>query len=84
VAENFVIVALQTIWCITQREMMHIAYIKKSVEGLIGCLLLILRGRELWEQANWPQAGPSQDSIPISYEVYGSGEPTLVFVNGWS
>ncbi|MCK7467111.1 MAG: alpha/beta hydrolase [Desulfosudis oleivorans] len=26
----------------------------------------------------------SKDGTPISYEVYGAGEPTLVFVHGWS
>jgi pimeloyl-ACP methyl ester carboxylesterase len=35
-------------------------------------------------QAEWPQVVASKDSTPISYEVYGAGEPTLVFVHGWS
>ena len=26
----------------------------------------------------------SKDGVPISYEIYGAGEPTLVFVHGWS
>lgn len=26
----------------------------------------------------------SRDGTPISYEIFGSGEPTLVFVHGWS
>ena len=26
----------------------------------------------------------SSDGTPISYEIYGSGEPTLVFIHGWS
>jgi pimeloyl-ACP methyl ester carboxylesterase len=26
----------------------------------------------------------SKDGVPISYSVYGTGEPTLVFVHGWS
>lgn len=26
----------------------------------------------------------SKDGVPISYSVYGQGEPTLVFVHGWS
>ncbi|MGE4560727.1 MAG: alpha/beta fold hydrolase [Desulfobulbus sp.] len=34
--------------------------------------------------ANWPQVVLSRDNTPISYEVYGTGEPTLVFVHGWS
>lgn len=34
--------------------------------------------------AAWPHMTRSSDGTPISYEVYGSGEPTLVFVHGWS
>ncbi len=32
----------------------------------------------------WPKMALSRDKTPISYEVYGSGEPTLLFVHGWS
>jgi pimeloyl-ACP methyl ester carboxylesterase len=32
----------------------------------------------------WPKVVPSKDGTPISYEVHGTGEPTLVFVHGWS
>ncbi|MGI6655430.1 MAG: alpha/beta fold hydrolase [Desulfobulbus sp.] len=32
----------------------------------------------------WPQFVQSADGVPISYTVYGSGEPTLLFVHGWS
>jgi pimeloyl-ACP methyl ester carboxylesterase len=35
-------------------------------------------------QEQWPYVIPSKDGTPISYEVYGTGEPTLVFVHGWS
>ena len=35
-------------------------------------------------QEQWPHVVPSKDGTPISYEVYGAGEPTLVFVHGWS
>ncbi len=34
-------------------------------------------------QAEWPHVIPSQDGTPISYEIYGDGEPSLVFVHGW-
>lgn len=65
--------------------MMRSVYWGKSVVGLIGCLaFLILTGGELWGQANWPQVVLSKDGVPISYEVSGSGGPTLVFVHGWS
>jgi len=32
----------------------------------------------------WPRVAVSRDGTSISYEVYGAGEPTLVFVHGWS
>lgn len=35
-------------------------------------------------QKEWPKIVPSKDGTPISYEIYGTGEPTLVFVHGWS
>jgi pimeloyl-ACP methyl ester carboxylesterase len=35
-------------------------------------------------QVPWPRMVASADGVPISYEVSGSGEPTLVFVHGWS
>jgi pimeloyl-ACP methyl ester carboxylesterase len=35
-------------------------------------------------QEEWPHVVPSRDGTPISYEAYGTGEPTLVFVHGWS
>jgi len=35
-------------------------------------------------QEQWPHVVSSKDGTPISYEVYGAGDPTLVFVHGWS
>jgi pimeloyl-ACP methyl ester carboxylesterase len=35
-------------------------------------------------QEGWPQSVESNDGTQISYEVYGSGDLSLVFVNGWS
>jgi len=35
-------------------------------------------------QTEWPQVVESKDGTPISYEVHGTGEPTLVFVHGLS
>ena len=35
-------------------------------------------------QADWPSIVQSKDGTPISYEIHGTGEPTLVFVHGWS
>ncbi len=35
-------------------------------------------------QTPWARMVPSADGTPIAYEVSGAGEPTLVFVHGWS
>ena len=57
----------------------------KHFVSLVGCLvLLILVFGEIQAQAEWPHVILSKDGTPISYEVYGAGEPTLVFVHGWS
>jgi pimeloyl-ACP methyl ester carboxylesterase len=50
--------------------------------GLI--LLLALAGQTLADEVNWPRMTESADGVPIAYEVHGSGEPTLVFIHGWS
>jgi len=52
---------------------------------LAGCLmLLLLIAGVARAQADWPHVAFSKDGTPISYEIQGSGEPTLVFVHGWS
>lgn len=57
---------------------------KHSV-SLVGCLvLLILAFGGMQARADWPHVVLSKDGTPISYEIYGAGEPTLVFVHGWS
>lgn len=35
-------------------------------------------------ELGWPRMVESADGTPISYEVHGAGNPTLVFVHGWS
>ena len=35
-------------------------------------------------EIQWPRMAESPDGVPISYEVTGQGEPTLVFIHGWS
>lgn len=35
-------------------------------------------------QEQWPRVAYSRDGSPITYETYGAGEPTLVFVHGWN
>ncbi|MBA2779623.1 alpha/beta fold hydrolase [Billgrantia kenyensis] len=47
-------------------------------------LLLALAGQTLADEVNWPRMTESADGVPIAYEVHGSGEPTLVFIHGWS
>jgi pimeloyl-ACP methyl ester carboxylesterase len=45
---------------------------------------LILTFGTAQAQTQWPQIVNSKDGTPIAYEVYGAGEPALVFVHGWS
>jgi pimeloyl-ACP methyl ester carboxylesterase len=49
-----------------------------------GLMLLIFAFAGTQARAQWPQVVLSKDGTPISYEVFGAGEPTLVFVHGWS
>jgi pimeloyl-ACP methyl ester carboxylesterase len=57
----------------------------KHLVSLVSCLvLLILTDGVIQAQAEWPHVVPSKDGTTISYEVYSAGEPTLVFVHGWS
>jgi pimeloyl-ACP methyl ester carboxylesterase len=53
--------------------------------SLFCCLVfMFLAFGAIRAQAEWPHVVPSKDGIPISYEIYGAGEPSLVFVHGWS
>ena len=57
----------------------------KYLVGLLSCLVfLTLAFKTIPAQAEWPHIVLSKDGTPISYEVYGAGEPTLIFVHGWS
>ncbi len=47
-------------------------------------IFLLLTFGDAQAQAGWPHIALSKEGTPISYEVYGKGEPTLVFVHGWS
>ena len=55
-----------------------------TVRLVICLVVLLLTFRAVHAQAQWPYVVPSNDGTPISYETYGTGEPTLVFVHGWS
>lgn len=53
--------------------------------GLIGCAMLLILGCQILRaETDWPHIVLSRDGTPISYEIYGSGDPVLVFVHGWS
>jgi len=53
--------------------------------SLVCCLVWLLwTVGGVQAKTEWPHVVLSKDGVPISYEVYGSGEPTLVFVHGWS
>lgn len=59
--------------------------IAKYLVSLVSCLvILILATGVLQAETKWPRIIPSQDGTPISYEVWGAGEPTLVFIHGWN
>lgn len=60
------------------------SYLKYSISLLSCFLLLLLTFQAGWAQAEWPYIVQSKDGSQISYEIYGQGEPTLVFVHGWS
>lgn len=47
-------------------------------------VILFLALGVLKAQADWPHVTLSKDGTPISYEIHGTGEPTLVLVHGWS
>ena len=55
---------------------------------LSGCVLILavsfLTAGAALAQGQWPWVVASKDGTPISYEVFGAGETTLVFVHGWS
>lgn len=58
---------------------------KNIPSRLFGCLIILALalGTSLAQETR-TRIVPSRDGTPISYEVYGQGEPALVFVHGWS
>lgn len=50
----------------------------------MGLFVLLFMLGAIQAYAEWPHVVPSDDGTSISYEVFGAGEPTLVFVHGWS
>lgn len=58
---------------------------KECFLGLIVFLFIISSfSGDTYAKEKWPSVAISQDGTPISYEVYGTGDTTLVFVHGWS
>lgn len=54
------------------------------LNAIICLAVIIFSAGVIHAQTQWPHIIPSRDGTPVSYEIYGSGEPTLVFVHGWS
>jgi pimeloyl-ACP methyl ester carboxylesterase len=59
-------------------------YTNPFVKLLCCLVLLAFSFKNVQAKTVWPHVVFSKDSTPISYEVYGAGEPTLVFVHGWN
>ena len=58
---------------------------RKCLVNVIGlAIFMVFSASMVWAQDTWPRMAASKDGTPISYEVFGKGEPTLVFVHGWS
>lgn len=51
---------------------------------IVFAAVVVLAASAAQADQGWPRVVLSADGTPISYEVYGSGEPALVFVHGWS
>lgn len=47
-------------------------------------LILLLLSSAAQSGQHFPRTTFSRDGTPISFETYGQGEPTLIFVHGWS
>ncbi len=50
----------------------------------VGTLVVLLSSGMASADLQWPRVVESADGVPISYEVAGQGEPTLLFIHGWS
>jgi pimeloyl-ACP methyl ester carboxylesterase len=65
------------------RELLNKSGTKHFV-GLVACLVFLISAFGYSPaEAEWPHIAFSKDGTPISYEIFGVGEPTLVFVHGW-
>jgi pimeloyl-ACP methyl ester carboxylesterase len=58
---------------------------RNHIVNLVVCfLLLLLTFGKASAETEWPHIAISEDGTSISYEIFGKGEPTLIFVHGWS
>ena len=57
----------------------------KHFVSLIACLVFLISAfGDTPAVAEWSHIVFSKDGTPISYEIFGAGKPTLVFVHAWS
>jgi len=70
------------IWHSSRLAYMTIA--KRCIILAVYSLLITQAFGTIQAKAECPHVVLSKDGTPISYEAYGAGEPTLVFVHGWS
>lgn len=67
------------------RQRISIKSVAAHLRKLINCLVvLVCISGTVQAQAEWPVVVASKDGTLISYEIHGTGDPTLVFVHGWS
>jgi pimeloyl-ACP methyl ester carboxylesterase len=65
-------------------EKHNLKYPRLLTSFIIFSLMLSAGCMTAHAQTIWPHIVYSKDGTPISYEVYGQGEPALVFIHGWS
>ena len=75
---------LTTIKTLIEDKLKYQPVTSYSVCMTVCLMILYLIFGVIQAEAKWPLVVPSKDGVPISFEVYGTGEPTLVFVHGWS
>ena len=66
------------------RDNFHKNITRYSISLLVSFAFVFFFLAPTHAKAEWPRLAISADGTPISFESYGSGEPTLVFVHGWS
>lgn len=59
-------------------------HVRLKVSSILILVLMLITIFTTQAQSEWPQIVTSKDGTLISYEVFGEGDTTLVFVHGWS